>query len=206
MPSKALAQLEVRLVDVEQMLEAHEALTQFNSARTTAKKAAGDLTKLPDVLSALLKSPGPGKPTGVEAINRAGFLLAFAHFQGFVDDLHLELAQIVLRGRAANPTKIAELVKVPRANPHTEVIDKMFAGLGIYDLMDSISWKKCPNATVKARLKKHLEARNKLAHGTALKISKGTVKQTRDFVRILAKKLDASCRTKAKATTGSYPW
>jgi hypothetical protein len=206
MPSQSLANLTERLKDIDQLLKAHTAIMKFNNAEAAAKLAGGALAQVASVMHALVTAPGPGKPKEVDAINRAAFVLLMAHFQGFVDELHLELGKIVLKGKVADPEAIVKLVKPPRSNPHVQVINQMFAGLGVYEVMDGISWQKCDNKTVKSRLTSYLEVRNKIAHGSKESITKGKVEQLKEYVELLAKKLDSKCALKAKAAHGAAPW
>jgi len=206
MSSKALTSLTERLKDIEQLLNAHTAITKFNKAESAAKKAGGELAKISSVMHALVTDPGPGKPKEVDAINRAAFVLLTAHFQGFVEDLHAEVGAVILKGKANDPEAVIKLVKPPRSNPHVNIINQMFSGLAIYELMDSISWQKCDNKSVKSRLKDYLETRNKIAHGKKEPITKQKVMLLKQFVETLAKKLDEKVSAKASLVMGKSPW
>lgn len=207
MTSEALVNLDTRLKDVDQLLKAHEAITKFNLAASVANSDRGNqLVKAAEVLTALVSQPGPGRPREVDALNRAAFVLSTAHFQGFVEDIHQELGHIMLEGRASNPAAIIKLVRPGRSNPHVTIIDQMFAGIGIYDLMSSISWQRCPNKTVKSRLTKYLETRNKIAHGSKESITKNRVTELKRFIEILARQIDSKAAYKAEAILGRAPW
>ena len=82
----------------------------------------------------------------------------------------------------------------------------MFSGLGIYDLMQEISWQKCSNKTVRERLTGYIVERNKIAHGTQLGISKGKVEQFKKYVETLSDKLDESVAQNVARITGRRPW
>jgi hypothetical protein len=112
----------------------------------------------------------------------------------------------VLAGRAANPAQTIKLVANSKANPHVDVISKMFAGIGIYDLLDAISWQKCSNQSVKSRLKSYLETRNTIAHGGRQSIKKSQVIATKRFILLLADSIDSAVKAKAAAITGKAPW
>jgi len=206
MPSQALGRLNERLNDVDQLLSAHTAITKFKKAEAAAKKAGGELAKITEIIEALVKDPGKGKPKEVDAINRSAFVLLTAHFQGFVEDLHAEAGGILLSGRVTDVEAVIKLVKPPRSNPHVEVINKMFSGIGIYELMHEINWQKCANKTVKERLKGYLETRNRIAHGKKENISKQKVTQLKQFVQLLATKLDEKVCEKATGILGNAPW
>jgi exonuclease VII small subunit len=140
MSSKALQSLTERLTDIDQLLNAHTAIVKFNRAEQVANNAGGQLAQVAQVIQALVTDSGRGRPKEVDAINRAAFVLCVAHFQGFVNELHAELGAIVLNGKALNPEAVIKLVKPPRANPHVNVINQMFSGIGVYELMDVIQW------------------------------------------------------------------
>jgi len=206
MPSTALTGLNERLKDIEQLMNAHAAITKFKKAEAAANNAGGGLAQITPIIEALVNDPGKGKPKEVDAINRAAFVLLIAHFQGFVDDLHKEVGVILLNDKVADPEAVIKLVKPPRSNPHVDVINKMFSGLAIYEVMDEIKWQKCSNSTVKSRLKGYLEIRNKIAHGSKENITKQKVTQLKSFVEMLATKLDDAVCKKAKLITGEKPW
>lgn len=206
MTSTAFLNLNARLKDIDQLLNAHTAITKFQKAEHAAQNAGGQLAQIADVFNALVTNPGPGKPKEVDAINRAAFVLSMAHFQGFVDELHAELGAIMLKGKADNPTAVIKLVKPPRSNPHVNVINQMFSGIGVYELMDSINWQKCDNKTVKSRLTGYLETRNKIAHGSKESITKAKVSQLKQFIELLAAKLEEKAASKASSTLGKKPW
>jgi len=206
MTSKSLANLTARLNDIDQLLNAHAAITKFNNAQNAANQAGGQLAQVAAVINALVTKPGKGKPKEVDAINRAAYVLLAAHFQGFVDEIHEELGNIVLVGKAVNPAAVIKLVRPPRSNPHVNIINQMFSGLGVYEIMDSISWKNCDNKTVKSRLTHCLETRNKIAHGTKEPVTKAKVVQLKQFVELLAQKLDTQLGIKAKVILGRAPW
>jgi len=205
MASNALASLDERLKDIDQLLEAHSALTKFKRAEQSAKNAGADLSKIADVVKKLVTAPGKGRPAEVEAINKAAFVLLMSHFQGFVDDLHREAANKLLKGKVDDVDELIKLVKPRSANPHPEIIEQMFSGLGIHDVMSSINWQKTSNKKVKSRLKGYIETRNKIAHGAEVKIKKQKVKQFQQFVNLLSTKIDAAVPASAQKFVGSVP-
>ncbi|MBB3141107.1 HEPN domain-containing protein [Halomonas organivorans] len=206
MPSAARANLTSRLADINQLLEAHKAITKFKRAEAAAQQAGGALADVSRVFDALVTDPGPGKPKEVDAINRAAFVLLCSHLQGFIDDLHREAANIVLNGKVQDVGKTIKLIKPRNANPHVEVIETMFSGLGIYDLMQSVRWQKCSNSTVRERLRRYIEDRNKIAHGAQVGVSKDKVERFKKYVETLADKLDESVAQKIQGLVGNRPW
>jgi len=121
--------------DIDQLLNAHTAITKFKKAEQVANNAGGDLRQIANVVNALVTNPGKGKPVEVDAINRAAFVLLTAHFKVFVDDLHKETAKYHFSGQVSDIDEIIKLIKPRIANPHVDIIEKMFSGLGIYEIM-----------------------------------------------------------------------
>ncbi len=206
MSSNARENLTVRLTDIDQLLEAHKAITKFKRAEAAAQRTGGALADVSRVFDALITDPGPGKPKEVDAINRAAFVLLCSHLQGFIDDLHKEAANYVLSGRVQDIDKTIKLIKPRNANPHVDIIETMFSGLGMYDLMQGLSWQKCANSTVKERLKNYIIDRNKIAHGAEMNVSKAKVQQFKKYVRTLADKLDQAVAQEINRITGTQPW
>lgn len=203
MPSDARRNLDRRLADVDQLLDAHKAITKFNRAEAAAQNGGNQLRDAFNVMTALVSDPGPGKPKQVDAINRAAFVLLCSHLQGFVEDLHRETAHKILATKVNNVDKIIKQIKPRNANPHVDVIETMFAGLGIYDLLQNISWQKCTNKTVKKRLTTYIETRNKIAHGAQQSIRKPQVEKFKKYVATLADKIDEVVTRKTKASGSS---
>lgn len=206
MPSAARNNLSNRLADVDQLTEAHKAITKFKRAEAAARKVGSGLADIARIVDALVSDPGRGKPKEVDAINRAAFVLLCSHLQGFIDDLHKETAGIVLAGKVLDVDKTIELIKPRNANPHVEIIEKMFAGLGIYDVMQAISWRNCTNKTVRDRLTGYIRERNKIAHGTQIGITKAKVVSFKSYVEILADNLDEIIAQKVSEITERRPW
>jgi len=206
MPSNARNNLDSRLRDIDQLLNAHSAITKFKNAERAAQNQNGQLAAIANVFNALITDPGRGKPKEVDALNRAAYVLLMAHFQGFVDELHKEVGLFVVGNKAADPEAVIKSLGNNRQNPHVNVITKMFAGLGLYDILETTSWQNCSNATVKSRLTNALERRNKIAHGGREPITKADIVKLKDFVVNVANSLDSQIKTKARALIGRNPW
>lgn len=144
-----------------------------------------------------MTSPGKGRPKEIDAINCAAFVLSLAHFQGFVDELHNEAGQINLRDKTVNPTAIIKLVRPSRSNPHVHIINQMFSGIGIHELMDQINWQKFDHKAVKSRLTGYIETRNKIAHGSKEAITKSKMIQLKEYIEILATEIDEQVSKKS---------
>ena len=208
MSSKSLEAFSNRLKDVEQLLSAHSALTQFHRARKKSEKKDDDggLNKIAEVINALIVEPGRGRPAEVEALNRAGIVLLSAHFQGYIDDLLSEAAQIILNGKVKDIDGLVKLSKPQSANPHPDIIEKMFNSIGVYEVLDEISWQKAKNDVIKKRLSDYIQLRNRIAHGKQEGVSKQKVLQFKKFVEIFTRNLDEIVSQKIQLSTGRKPW
>ena len=206
MPSKSRTDLNERLADIEQILQAHTALTKIKKAEAAAKHAGEDLKHILTVVNALISTPGKGKPAEVAALNRSAFVLLCAHFQGFVEDLHREAASYTLDGKVRSVSDVVTLVKPGNSNPHANIIEKMFSGVGVYDLMHKPHWSKCSNESVQKRLTKYIEERNQIAHGKKPTIHKTKVVGFMKFIVLLADALDSEVGAQITAMTKIKPW
>lgn len=131
MPSQARKDLDDRLADIEQIFQAHTALTKFKKVEAFANQAGGGLKNITLVVNALVTNPGKGKPAEVGALNRGAFVLLCAHFQGFIEDLHEEAAGHTLKGKVSSINEVVKLIKPGNSNPHANIIEKMFSGIGV---------------------------------------------------------------------------
>ena len=206
MPSQSFQNLDLRMQDIEQLLQAHTALTQFQRARKAAEQAGGELSKIAKIIENLTNQPGRGRRSEVDALNRAAIVLLSAHLQGFIDDLHLECAHIMLVGKVQDIEKVAKRAKPRNANPHADIVEKMFDGIGIYEVLDNMRWQKASNTTIRKRLTEYVQARNKIAHGAQEGVTKAKVIGFQDFVQHFAQNLDEIVAEKIEEATGENPW
>jgi hypothetical protein len=96
---------------------------------------------------------------------------------------------------------VVKLVKPGNSNPHANIIERMFSGIGIYDLMHKPHWKKCSNDSVCKRITKYIEERNQIAHGKKPTIHKSKVEGFKRFVILLANALDEEVGKQITAIT-----
>lgn len=206
MASKAYENLGSRMKDIEQLLEAHTALTQFKRAEKAAEAAGGNLAKLSEVIDRLVTKPGPGRRTEVDALNRAAMVLLSAHLQGYIEDLFSEAARVMLDDAVSDVDVLIEQALSGFTNPHAFRIDRLFASLGLPKITDGLSWQKASNQTVKRRLTDYIQIRNSIAHGGQEAITKPKVMGFKRFVEVFARNLDAKVGNEVKQTVGKMPW
>jgi hypothetical protein len=192
--------------DVKQLLLAHTALTRIHRAEKIFQKPGVEFSQIAEIIRNLVNQPRNGRPAEVSALNRAAIVLLSAHLQGFVEDLQFEAANIVLKDKVSDIEKIAKNA-IPRGvNPHADVIEKIFAGIGLYEILESICWQKASNSTIKRRITDYIQLRNKIAHGTQVSISKAKVNEYKKFVELFAKNLDEIVAVKIQEYTNEKPW
>src|SRR5215469_10951437 len=92
-PSQALQDFRERLKEVQELLEAHSALTGLRNAQAALNAGGQTLQNVAQVVQHLVSAPGRGRPRQVQALNSAGIALLSAHLQGFLVDLHIEVAR-----------------------------------------------------------------------------------------------------------------
>lgn len=205
MPSQALLDYRERLKEVQQLLDAHSALTRLRRAEAATANGIPDLQNIGAFVKNLVTPPGRGRPAEVHALNSAAIALLSAHLQGYVVDLYREVAVSTLTGKVRDVNALVETANL-RGNPNTENITKLFASLGYPSILDSISWQRMSNAQLKGKLRTFNMLRNQIVHGSSGTVSKGQVENYLNVFTSFANKLDAQLRAQVHAVTGAYPW
>lgn len=98
------------------------------------------------------------------ALNRSIVLMLSATLQGYVETVFLKRAKSKFRLRGDDYTAFCKLHK-RWGNPSVENINKQFGQIGIIDPLAGLSWQRCSNQTVRAKLTLLNALRNQLAHG-----------------------------------------
>ena len=206
MPSEAYKTLGNRMKDIEQLLEAHKALTQFQRARRAAEKAGGELARISEVIDSLVTEPGRGRRTEVAALNRAAMVLLSAHLQGYIEDVYAEAARIMLEDKVRDVEVLIERALAGFSNPHAQRIDDLFATIGLPKITDDLSWQRASNRAVKRRLTAYIQVRNSIAHGGQEGVTKQKVDEFKRFVEVFAKNFDKRVREEVQRVVGKAPW
>ena len=211
----ALKNLEVRIKDIDLLLEAQDKLMIFSKAQDKIDKLENNkqgivnyMQELTDIINIFSNPVGQGRPlVDAEAINKAAYILCVAHFQGFIDELFKEIAKKVISKKVNSGDeeveKIIKSLSETKYNPRVDVINKLFATIGFYNIVDEINWQKMSNNTVKDKIKNMIEIRNKIAHGSAViinnkpkRIDKSEVKQLKEFINLFSKTICKVIRDK----------
>lgn len=205
MPSQALADFRDRLGEVQQLLDAHSALTRLRRAEAATANGVPDLQNIGAFVQNLVTPPGRGRPAEVHALNSAGIALLSAHLQGYIVDLYKEVAASTLTGKVQDVSAIVESANL-RGNPNTENINKLFASLGYPAIIDSLSWQRMSNVQLKNKIRTFNVLRNQIVHGSSGTVAKSTVENYLSVFKNFATRLDAKLRAQVHAVTGTYPW
>jgi RiboL-PSP-HEPN len=206
MASKAHENLGRRMNDIQQLIEAHTALTQFQRARKAAEEAGGGLKKISVVVDNLVSAPKQGRRTEVDAINRAAMVLLTAHLQGYIEDLYAESAKALLSGSVKDVNALTSRGLSGFSNPHAYRIDGLFASVGLRNSTSGISWQRASNKSIKKRLTMYIQERNAIAHGKKNRVHKAKVIAYKKFVEVFAEHFDDKIARALGTTLGHAPW
>ena len=205
-PSDAFENLDSRMKDIEQILDAHKALTQFQRARNRLRRSGAKLADLSKVVEGLVERPGRGRPARVGALNRGAMVLLCAHLQGYIEDVFSEAARIMLAATVNDVDALIRHATSGFSNPYANRINNLFSAIGFPEIVDSLSWQRASNQAVKRRLAGYISIRNSIAHGRQVSVTKQKVDGFKKFVELFAQKLDGVVRDAVKVATGSEPW
>jgi hypothetical protein len=208
MGSKALANLDKRLEDIDRLLRAHDLLTRRRRAEVLQKKTKSpDLTLLAKIMEALVTPPGPGRAgPEVEVLNRAGIVLLCAHLQGYVEELFAEAAEALLGSTVEDVEALVEEATDRFSNPHAYRIDGLFASIGLSRVTKAIAWPRSNNETTRKNLTGYVELRNGIAHGKQITVRKSKVQHFKAFVDHFSERLDVRVGERIRDLTGEAPW
>ncbi len=205
MPSQSLTDFQGRLGEVQQLLDAHSALTRLRRAEAATAGGVPDLQNIGEFVQNLVTPPGRGRPAEVHALNSAAIALLSAHLQGFVVDLYKEVAVGTLTGRVRNVEAVVGTANL-RGNPNYDNITKLFASLGYPDILDGMSWQRMSNTQLRGKLRSFNELRNQIVHGASSTVTKAQVSNYLNVFTSFAVRLDAKMRTQVHGVTGQHPW
>jgi hypothetical protein len=155
--------------------------------------------------------PGRGRPQARQgaAVLAGGTVLLSALFEGYVEDL-FDATVDVLYSHFSTQERRDLKRNTSRKNHNASVykVNNLFFYLGMPWVMKSpqLRWQKFSNASVRSRLDELAEARNKIAHGASYVVRKSSLTAWRGFVERLAEQLDALTADHVLDRTGHRPW
>ena len=205
MASQALKDFDDRIRQVQQLVDAHGALVRLKKAEAAMANGQDGLAQIKAVIDALVSPPQKGKPPEVQALNSAAIALLSAHLQGFVADLFKEAAGRLLSSHFPNVEALIGAAQL-RGNPNEQNITKLFAAIGVLDVLAGISWQKCSNQDLRKKLREFNELRNRIVHGKAEVVHKKAVEIYMSVWNNFAIRLDEKVGNAIASVTGSPAW
>ncbi len=205
MASQALQDFEARLGDVQQLIDAHDALTRLRRAEASLQAGGQVLGNIAIVIQHLVTDPGAGRRKEVHALNNAGIVLLSGHLQGFIVDIHKESAGALFAGHVQSVEAVTGAAYT-RGNPNPQNIRKVFRTLGFDDVFDGLSWQNMSTAALKKKLLDFNTLRNQIVHGANQRVRKQVLANHLRVFRTFATRLDAKLRREIRIVTGMNPW
>lgn len=205
MKSQSLRSFEERLKEIDQLIEAHNALTRLRRAEARLQSGGQHLRNVAHVVEDLVSDPGPGRPQQVHALNSAAIALLSGHLQGYIVDVFQETAQAILRDKVKDVEALIDAAQM-RGNPNERNIRSLFKAVGFHDIFDGISWQRMSTESLKKNINDFNELRNRVVHGSSESVRKQVVSNYKRVSLNFATHLDEKLRAEIRALTGAYPW
>jgi hypothetical protein len=180
MPSQAHQELEARLRDVEELINAHTTVTGGEPGRPAARQGA--------------------------AITRAGIVLLAAATEAFVEDLFEEAARLIFADMPNNDLeRLFRNTSKRLNNASVHNIEMLYFNLGMPWVLQIIAWRKFPNGTLRKELDKLIEGRNTIAHGRGEMVRLQTLRRWKNMIEMLAPRFVAKLADRVEEATGQRP-
>lgn len=205
MPSQALQDFEVRLRDVQQLIDAHDALTRLRRAEASLQAGGQELGNIAIVIQHLVTDPGAGRRKEVHALNNAGIALLSGHLQGFIVDIYKESAAALFIGHVQSVEAVTGAAYT-RGNPNPQNIKRMFSTLGFDDVFNGLSWQAMSTTALRKKLQEFNILRNQIAHGANERARKQVLVNYLNVFSNFAARLDTKLRAEIRRVTGANPW
>jgi len=183
MPSQAATTLAKRLADFDEILAARDHFCPRGAGKPAQRKGA--------------------------ALLRAGTVMLAAALEAYVEELFDAGVDLVFAAASADDRKTLKKNTSERLNNASVFkVDMLYFNLGIPWVMQSpkLCWQKCNNASVRTTLDAIINARNRIAHGTATAVTKPKAKRWRSFTDQFPRKFDEVIADHINTRTGARPW
>lgn len=182
MPSDANNKLKKRLIEIDEVISARDAICPAGAGKPALRKGG--------------------------AVLNAGTTLLAAVFEGFVEELYEKSLDLLHPTLTAEVKELKKHTSEKNNNANNHQVNNLFFYVGIPWIMMSskIRWKKFSNKTVRETLANLSTARNKIAHGGSHSVTKKQLVFWRQFIERLAEKLDIVVADHIEKETGVRPW
>ena len=165
MPSDAHAELQTRLRDVAELIEAHEQLTGGNPGRPADRAGA--------------------------AVTRAGVVLLAAATESYVEDLFEEAATHIFDGMSEDDfRRLFRNTSKRMNNAAVHNVDMLYFNLGLAWVLSDIRWRKFSNNTFRTELDKLVETRNIISHGRNPPVRLSMLRRWKNMIQMFAPRLE----------------
>lgn len=205
MPSQALHDFKARLRDVQQLIDAHDALTRLRRAQDALQTGGQELSNIGTVIQHLVTDPGVGRRKEVHALNNAAIALLSGNLQGFIVDIFKESAATILGDRVQDVDALTNAAYT-RGNPNEQNIRGMFNALGFPDIFKDISWQRMSTKSLKEKLREFNTLRNRIVHGSNERVRKQMVVNYLKAWENFATRLDSKLSREIHLIMGQPPW
>ena len=180
MPSNARSKLAKSLLDVDELINAHPALT----------------------------GGGAGRPAGRqgEALCRAGIVMSVACTEAFFEDLFEEAAPLLFASASTTDLKFLFEGTTKKLNhPAIHKLRLLYWNLGVIDVFSGVSWQKSDNAKLIKSYNLLLDLRGRIAHGRQPKVKLSLLKYYRGFIEKLGEKIEKKVVNHIQSATNKPP-
>lgn len=182
MPSDANLKLRKRLLEIDEVISARDAICPAGAGKPALKKGA--------------------------AVIKAGVTLLAAVFEAFVEELYEKSLDLLHPTLIAEVKELKKHTSEKNNNANNHQVNNLFFYAGIPWIMQSpkVRWQKFSNKKVRDTLGALSSARNKIAHGGVHAVRKNELVFWRDFIGRLADRLDVVSADHIEKQTGVRPW
>lgn len=182
MSSDANAKLKKRLLEIDEVILARDAICPAGAGKPAQKQGA--------------------------AVIKAGATLLAAVFEAFVEELYEKSLDLLHPNRPAEVKELKKYTSEKNNNANNHQVNNLFFYVGIPWIMQStkVRWQKFSNKQVQETLGKLSTARNKIAHGGSHSVTKNQLVFWRQFISRLADRLDVVVADHIENQTGVRPW
>lgn len=182
MPSDANAKLKKRLLEIDEVISARDAICPTGAGKPALQKGV--------------------------AVIKAGTTLLAAVFEAFVEELYEKSLDLLHPTLTAEVKELKKHTSEKNHNANNHQVNNLFFYVGIPWIMQStkVCWQKFPNKKVRETLGSLSIARNKIAHGGSHSVTKKQLVFWRDFIARLADRIDVVVADHIEIQTGVRPW
>lgn len=180
MTSIARQTLERSLLDVDEIINGHVALTGGGRGR-------------------------PAKRQG-QAITRSGVVLLCAAMEQYLEDLFKEAARLIYRTATKKELDRLFSATADKLNhPSIHAVTVMYFSIGMNHPFSSIRWQKMTNSDFQSTYNKFLETRGQIAHGRQPTVQLATLRSWKTMVELSAIRLENLVADHIENQTGRRP-